>query len=63
MVSAPALETENIAVSGHGRLVRIGETLAALGDPARFELRPGEWMPLLEDTPSGGSTPSSGGTP
>ena len=57
MVSAPALETEHIAVSGHGRLVRIGETLAALGDPARFELRPGEWMLLLEDTLSSGDTP------
>ena len=48
MVSAPSLETERIAVSGHGRLVRIGETLARLGAPARFELRPGEWKPLLE---------------
>ena len=58
MVSAPSLETERIAVSGHGRLVRIGETLARLGAPARFELRPGEWRPLPEgDTPSGGGTP------
>ncbi|MCY4405814.1 MAG: type IV secretory system conjugative DNA transfer family protein, partial [Rhodospirillaceae bacterium] len=48
MVSAPSLETERIAVSGHGRLIRIGETLAALGPPARFELRPGEWKPLPE---------------
>ncbi|MDE0051768.1 MAG: type IV secretory system conjugative DNA transfer family protein [Rhodospirillales bacterium] len=64
MVSEPALETAHIAVSGHGRLVRIGETLARLGAPARFELRPGAWKPLPEgDTPSGGDTPSSGGTP
>ena len=69
MVSAPSLETERIAVSGHGRLVRIDETRAALGEPARFELRPGEWKPLPEDTPSGrdtpagGHTPSGGGTP
>ena len=48
MVSAPSLETEHIAVSGHGRLVRIDETRAALGEPSRFELRPGEWKPLLE---------------
>ena len=58
MVSAPSLETEHIAVSGHGRLVRIDETRAALGEPARFELRPGEWKPLPEgDIPSGGDTP------
>ena len=63
MVSAPSLETERIAVSGHGRLVRIGETIARLGAPARFELRPGEWKPLPEDTPSGEGTPSSGDTP
>ena len=57
MVSAPSLETERIAVSGDGRLVRIGETLARLGPPARFELRPGEWKPLPEgDAPSGGDT-------
>ena len=62
MVSAPSLETEHIAVSGHGRLVRIGETRAALGPPARFELRPGEWKPLAEDIPSDGDTPSGGGT-
>ena len=59
MVSAPSLETERIAVSGHGRLIRIGETLAALGPPARFELRPRHWKPL-PDTPSSGATPSSG---
>ena len=69
MLSAPSLETEHIAVSGHGRLVRIDETRAALGEAARFELRPGEWKPLPEDTPSGrdtpagGHTPSGGGTP
>ena len=63
MVSAPSLETESIAVSGHGRLVRIGETLARLGPPARFELRPGEWKALPEDAPTGGDTPSSGGNP
>ena len=62
MVSAPALETEHIAVSGRGRLVRIGETIARLGPAARFELRPGEWKPLPEDTPSGEGTPSSGDT-
>ena len=64
MVSAPSLETERIAVSGHARLVRIDETRAALGEPARFELRPGEWKPLPEgDTPAGGHTPAGGNTP
>ncbi|MDE0051415.1 MAG: type IV secretory system conjugative DNA transfer family protein [Rhodospirillales bacterium] len=55
MVSAPSLETERIAVSGHGRLVRIGETLARLGPPTRFELRPRHWKPLPDTPPSGGS--------
>lgn len=63
MVSAPSLETARTAVSGHGRLVRIDETRAALGEEARFELRPGQWKPLPADTPTGGSTPSSGSTP
>ena len=64
MVSAPSLETERVAVSGHGRLVRIDEIVARLGPLARFELRPGEWKPLLEgDIPSGGDTPSTGDTP
>ena len=64
MVSAPSLETEHIAVSGRGRLLRIGETLAHLGEAARFELRPREWKPLPEGgTPSGGRTPAGGDTP
>lgn len=63
MVSAPALETERIAVSGHGRLVRIGGTVARLGPPAQFDLRPETWQPLPEYTPSGSDTPSSGGMP
>ena len=64
MVSAPSIETERTAISGHGRLVRIDETVASLGPPVRFELRPGRWMPLLQaDTPPGGHTPSSGSTP
>ena len=64
LVSVPSLETERIAASGHGRLVRIGETIARLGPPARFELRPGEWKPLLQgNTPSGGNIPPGGDTP
>ena len=64
MVSAPSLETERTAVSGHGRLVRIDETMARLGAPARFELRAGQWKPLPEgDTPPGGHAPSGGGNP
>lgn len=46
MVSAPTLETARVAVSGHGRLVRIDETVASLGEGARFELRPGQWTVL-----------------
>ena len=62
MVSAPSLETVHTAASGHGRLVRIGETRAALGPAARFELRPGQWK-ALPHTPSGGDTPAGGHTP
>ena len=56
MVSAPALETARTAVSGHEGLMRIDETVARLGAPARFELRPGEWKPLPEGrgAPEGG---------
>ena len=43
MVSAPVLETDRIAASGHGRLVRIDEAVARLGEEARFELNPGQW--------------------
>ena len=62
MVSAPSLDTEHAAVSGHGRLVRIDETRAALGPAARFELRPQRWK-ALPYTPAGGRTPPGGGTP
>ncbi len=62
MVSAPSLETEHAATSGHGRLVRIGETRTVLGPAARFELRPDRWK-ALPYTPSGGITPSGGDLP
>ena len=57
MVSAPVLETARTAVSGHEGLMRIDETVARLGDSARFELRPGEWKPLPEgqERPEGGA--------
>ena len=50
MVSAPALHADRAAVSGNGRLMRIDETAAVLGEPARFDLRPEEWrvLPLGE---------------
>ena len=64
MVSAPSLETADIAVSGHGRLVRIDETVAGLGAPARFELRPEAWKPLPEaNNPAVGRNPAAGRTP
>ena len=50
MVSAPALESERVAVSGHGRLVRIDETRARLDRAARFELRPGQWKALPQES-------------
>ena len=46
MVSAPVLHAERAAVSGNGRLMRIDETVAALGAPARFDLRAEEWRAL-----------------
>ena len=56
MVSAPSLETTHTASSGHESRVRIGETRAALGPAARFELRPQQWK-ALPYTPSGGGKP------
>ena len=50
MVSAPALEVARAGVSGHERLVRIGETAARITRPARFELDAGRWAP-----PAGGA--------
>ena len=68
MVSTPTLETRHTAASGHGRLVRIEETRAALGPTARFELRPQQWkaLPFISsnlNTPSDGSTHPGGGKP
>lgn len=46
MVLAPVLRAERAAVSGNGRLMRIDETVAELGEPARFDLRAEEWRVL-----------------
>ena len=46
MVSAPVLHADRAAVSGNDRLLRIDETVAALGERARFDLRPEEWRAL-----------------
>ena len=48
MVSAPSIEAARLAVSGHGRLIRIDETVARLGAPSRFDLRTERWTPLPE---------------
>ena len=49
MVTAPSLEAARAGVAGHGRLMRIGETTAALGAPARLELDAARWRPAGED--------------
>lgn len=46
MASAPALDAERTGVGGDGRVMRIGEIRAALGERARLNLRAGEWRPL-----------------
>lgn len=43
MVTAPSLDAARAGVAGHGRLMRIGETTAALGAPARLELDAARW--------------------
>ena len=43
MVTAPALEAARAGVAGHGREIRIGETTAALGAPARLEPDAARW--------------------
>ena len=45
MVSAPGIEIAHAGVSGHERLVRIGETAARIVHPARFELDAARWAP------------------
>ena len=60
MVTAPALENERVAVSGHEGLMRIDETVASIGESARFELRPRRWTPRPEgDDPSAGNASSA----
>ncbi len=48
MVSAPETQAEHTAVSGHERLMRIGETVVRLDERARFNLAPREWKPAPE---------------
>ena len=43
MVTAPAIAVVETGVSGHERLVRIGETAARIARPARFELDAARW--------------------
>ena len=50
MVTAPAVEIVRTGVSGHERLVRIGENSARIVRPARFELDAARWVP-----PAGGA--------
>ena len=45
MVTAPVVAVVETGVSGHERLVRIGETAARIARPARFELDAGRWTP------------------
>lgn len=49
MVSAPELEAATAGVAGHGRAMRIGETTAALGAPARLEIDAARWAAKGED--------------
>ena len=46
MVSSPGVEIAHAGVSGHERLVRIGETAARITRQARFELDAGRWAPF-----------------
>lgn len=45
MVTAPVVEIAEAGVSGHERLVRIGETAARIARSARFELDAARWTP------------------
>lgn len=48
MASAPVLDAERTGVGGDGRLMRIDELRATLGERTRLELRAGQWRPLVE---------------
>lgn len=49
MATAPEVELGDAPVSGGGRVLRIDEAFAKLGDPARLVPVPGEWRPLMEN--------------
>ena len=49
MVTAPEVEIAHADISGHERLVRIGETAARIARPVRFELDAGRWAPPAGD--------------
>ena len=51
MATAPAVAVEGAAVSGGGRTMRIGESFARLGAPARLVPQASTWRLLLEDGP------------
>lgn len=48
MATAPEVELGDAPVSGGGRVLRIDEAFARLGEPARLVPVPGEWRPLME---------------
>ena len=48
MATAPSVTLDDAPVSGGGRVLRIDESFAKLGSPARLVPVPSEWRPLLE---------------
>lgn len=51
MATAPAVTVEDADVSGGGKVMRIGETFARLGEPARLVPRASRWRLLPEAGP------------
>ena len=51
MVTAPVIEIVETGVSGHERLVRIGESAARIARSARFELEAERWAPPAGSAP------------
>ena len=48
MVGAPKVDVSRAGVAGDGRVMRVGETIVRMGEPASLNMRARDWKPLVE---------------